>query len=851
MSRRALRRAAGLSLALLPLLAAPAEPARGEEAPSGPPDAVVDLATREGTALVKGQWRYSDARVVEVDFRGPGPDRKPTGPPNRTYDVVPKAGAGDFDDSSWEAIDPTTLDGRRSTGKVCFNWYRINVTIPERIGSFETAGSDVVFEIVVDDYAEVWVDGSLPRELGQSGGSLVKGWNAPNRLIAARKVRPGRRIQLAVFGINGPISDAPGNFIWVRRARLEFHRSPRAVAAAVVPHEVLRKDPALDAIVPQGAVVEKLAEGFTFIEGPVWTPEGRLLFSDVNENTIYQYEPDGGLSVFRRPSGYDGADVAEYTQPGSNGLAVDAEGRLTLCEHGNRRITRLEKDGRLTVLADRHDGRRLNSPNDLTYRSDGTLYFTDPPFGLPKLYEDPRKELPYSGIYVVRDGKLRLEAVELKGPNGLAFSPDEKHLYVDNWDETRKVVMRYDVALDGGLTGGRVFFDMKEAPEPEALDGLKVDTRGNVYVSGPGGLWILSPEGRHLGTIRTPELAANFAWGDRDGRTLYMTARHGLYRIRLGVSGLRPFTAARVTRKDPRFDALVPPGAKLERLAGGFRWIEGPVWDRAARELLFSDIPANVVMRWKEGNSVSPYLSPSGYTGSAPFAGPEPGSNGLALDAEGRLVLAEHGDRRIARLEKDGRKTTLADRYEGRRLNSPNDLVYGPGGALYFTDPPFGLPRTFDDPGRELSFQGVYRLSKEGRLTLLTKDLPAPNGLVFSPDGGTLYVSNADAKRAVYMAYDVTPDRTLGRGRVFFDATVWARPGAGDPDGLEVDRSGNLFAAGPGGIHVFAPDGSHLGTLEFDSPASNLAWGDDGSTLYITAGTALYRIRLSTSGPGY
>jgi gluconolactonase len=245
-------------------------------------------------------------------------------------------------------------------------------------------------------------------------------------------------------------------------------------------------------------------------------------------------------------------------------------------------------------------------------------------------------------------------------------------------------------------------------------------------------------------------------------------------------------------------------------------------------------------------------LKPSGYTGTASFTGREPGSNGLAFDFEGRLLLCEHGDRRIARLEPDGQKTTLAARYQGKRLNSPNDLVFKSDGSIYFTDPPFGLPGTFDDPEKELPFQGVYRLSPEGALTLLTKELRAPNGIGFSPDEKTLYVSNADREHAVWMAFDVLEDGALGPGRVFFDATEWARSKKGVPDGLDVDRDGNLFAAGPGGIHVIAPDATHLGSFEIDVPTANSAWGEDwgsdGSYLYIAADTAIYRVPLTTRG---
>ena len=517
-----------------------------QDPPFGRPDAVVDLASREGVQVVNGQWRYHDVRIVDTDSRTVGPDLKPSGAPSKTYDYAPHAGAADFDDSQWEAIDATTLDQRRSTAKVCFNWYRINITIPERIANLETAGSTVALEIVIDDYAEVWVDGKMPRVLGQPGGPVIKGFNAPNRLIIARHVKPGERIQLAVFGINGPISYSPQNFIWIKSATLDFYKSPK-VAIDDTPAQVIRKDPALDEIVPRDAKIEKLAGGFLFTEGPIWVPrtedtDGYLLFSDPNNNLIYRWTQDGQLSIFMTKSGYRGVDIGEYGQPGSNGLTLDKQGRLTINQHGNRRVVRMEKNGQLTVLADRYEGKRLNSPNDLVYKSDGALYFTDPPFGLPKFFDDPRKELPYSGVFRVSpDGKIvQLLTNELSGPNGLAFSPDEKYFYVDNWDEKKKIIMRYEVNPDGTLSNGKVFFDMTSAEGKDALDGMKIDQKGNLYVSGPSGLWIISPEGKHLGTIVGPEHPHNFAWGDDDGKTLYLCAKTGLYRIRLNIPGTRP-----------------------------------------------------------------------------------------------------------------------------------------------------------------------------------------------------------------------------------------------------------------------------------------------------------------------
>jgi gluconolactonase len=512
-----------------------------QDAPAVRPNAVVNLASKEGAQLVRGEWRYCNAKIVEVDHRSVGPDLRPSGPPNRTYDVTPHAGDANFDDSKWEVVDPTTLEARRSTGRLCFSWYRTKVTIPERIGKFDPTGSTVVFEIVVDDYAEVWVDGKLPIVLGQAGGQVVKGFNAPNRVVLTRNAKPGQQIQIAVFGMNGPISNPPGNFIWIRSATLDFYKAGRIGMTQEVKTDILRQDPALDAIVSPNAKMEKLAGGFLFTEGPVWVRDGGyLLFSDPNANTIYRWSPDGQVSVFRTKSGYAGFDIGEYGQPGSNGLTLDKDGRLTICEHGNRRVTRLEKNGVITPLADKFEGKRLNSPNDLVYRSDGALFFTDPFFGLPKFGDDPRKELPFTGVFALINGKVKLVASDLTGPNGLAFSPDEKYLYVGNWDDKRKVIMRYEIDGDGGVSNGKVFFDMTSAPGEDAIDGVKVDKQGNLYVSGPGGLWMISSEGKHLGTIRGPEHPHNIAWGDEDGKTLYLCAQTGIYRIRLKVEGIRP-----------------------------------------------------------------------------------------------------------------------------------------------------------------------------------------------------------------------------------------------------------------------------------------------------------------------
>ena len=309
-------------------------------------------------------------------------------------------------------------------------------------------------------------------------------------------------------------------------------------------------------------------------------------------------------------------------------------------------------------------------------------------------------------------------------------------------------------------------------------------------------------------------------------------------------------TMGNIERADPRFDKLIPRDAVLEKLAGGFKWSEGPVWIRDGQYLLFSDIPNNRVMKWKEGEGLSVFLKPSGYTGSSPRGG-ESGSNGLTLDQAGRLVLCQHGDRRMARLEKDGRFTTLCDRYQGKRFNSPNDAVFKSNGDLYFTDPPYGLTRGPEDPGREMNFSGIWRVATDGKVTLLTDKVAWPNGIAFSPDEKILYIAQSDPKNSVWMAFDVQPDGTIANGRVLVDARSWPKHLRGLPDGMKVDKQGNLFCTGPGGLNVFSPEGTFLGRVNTGELTANCCFGDDGSMLYITANMYLCRIKTTTKGIGF
>jgi gluconolactonase len=301
---------------------------------------------------------------------------------------------------------------------------------------------------------------------------------------------------------------------------------------------IVRLDPALDALVPKDAQIEKLSGGFTFIEAPLWRPSGVLWFSDVVGNVVRQWSPDGKVTEILKPGGYDGNSLPAGGYIGPNGMVNYKDGSVLVCQHGNRRIALIGADMKVSTFIDKFEGKKINSPNDLIFKSDGSLYFTDPPYGLPKQDDDPAKELKFNGVYRWANGKLQVVIKDMTRPNGLAFSPDEKTLYVANSDEKKRVWMRYDVAPNGAVSNGKVFADVTAEKEAGVPDGMKVDSLGNVYASGAGGVWVFSPDGKHLGTIKPPEEPANVGWGD-DGKTLYITAVTGLYRIKLAVAGVK------------------------------------------------------------------------------------------------------------------------------------------------------------------------------------------------------------------------------------------------------------------------------------------------------------------------
>lgn len=518
----------------------------------GNPVAVVDLRKTEPSQLVKAQWQTLNARVTPAPFKAPGPSASrsptadklplyPTGKSVSTFTLEPRAGTPNFDKASWQNVVATDLETRRGNGLLSHVWYRTTVTIPANVGALATAGTRVIFELVADDYSEVWINGKLRRSFGAHANGVIGGYNARQRVWLTDNAKPGDTFTLAVLVTNGPIADLPDNYVWIRSATLDFY------AAKPVPDvwknlgQVVQIQDELKSVIDPAAKIEKVADGFQFTEGPVWHPDGFLLFSDPNANVIYKYDPNlGNVTVYMTKTGYTGYDIGTYHQPGSNGLAIDPSGHLIVCQHGNRRIIRDEIKGPMTVLSDNYGGKKLNSPNDLVVKANGDIYFTDPPYGLPNAFADTHKETPYSGVYRIRNGKTDLLTTDLGGPNGIAFSPDEKYLYVSNWDirdiHNTKTLWRYDVnrsdgPSDGTLTNGKVFFDMNQTDDDEALDGIKVDAKGNIFASAPGGVWIISPEGKYLGKIIGPERPANMAWGD-DGKTLYLTAHTGLYKIK-------------------------------------------------------------------------------------------------------------------------------------------------------------------------------------------------------------------------------------------------------------------------------------------------------------------------------
>lgn len=307
-----------------------------------------------------------------------------------------------------------------------------------------------------------------------------------------------------------------------------------------------------------------------------------------------------------------------------------------------------------------------------------------------------------------------------------------------------------------------------------------------------------------------------------------------------------------IERLDPELDSLLAPTAKIEKLASGFKWSEGPVWLQQRDFLLFSDIPNNQIMKWSESEGLKTYAGNERLKEPGPLTRFGPGSNGMAVDSDGNLIICQQKSRRLIQINQDDEAIVLADRYLGKKFNSPNDLVVHSNGDIYFTDPPYGLPQGENDPSRETDWFGVYKVDGTNRsVSLLTKRFTRPNGIGLSPDEKRLYVAQSDADEAIIVVFDIQADGSLTNERTFFDMTPWAGKEKGLPDGMAIDVHGNLWATGPGGVWVITPDGKALGRILTGVATANCAFGSDGSTLFLTSHMFLLRVKTKSLGLGF
>jgi len=471
------------------------------------PDAIVDLQDDDAAALVGARWRTADAAVREVAFVDAGADLGPGDRPAATYEVVPRPGNADFDDADWRDLAPAQTTERLGHGRVSFVWYRLTVTLPERVGRIRLAGATVVFEVVVDDYAEVWVDGELPLALGRTGGPAAAGFNAPNRVVLTRSARPGQTFTVAVFGMNGPISAAPANYVWIRSATLDVHRP------APAPPVPLAIDGTLTGVLPPVVRAERVAAGFDTTAGPVWAPDGTLLLSSPAANAVLRWAPEGRVDVVRVKGGYRGVDAGRLARPGPAGLAFDTDGRLVVCQPAHRRVLRVEPHGNTTVLAGRYAGRPLNGPVDVAAAAGGVTYVADPPGAHP------------GGVYAVRSGAVdRLDGGP-PAPSALALTPGGDALLAGGADPDGPAVVRWPVRADGTAAGLPVAL-----AGGGGVTGLATDAAGHVFVAGPDVVRVLDPGGGPLGRVALPEPPTGVAVG---AGALFVTSATAVFRIPL------------------------------------------------------------------------------------------------------------------------------------------------------------------------------------------------------------------------------------------------------------------------------------------------------------------------------
>jgi gluconolactonase len=585
-------------------------------------------------------------------------------------------------------------------------------------------------------------------------------------------------------------------------------------------------------------------------DGPVWAPElNALAFSDAGHSRRLTWAPGEAVLVLHEETG------------GALGAARDAAGRFIACEWEGRRVSRREPDGTVTVIADRFEGKALNRPDDVAIAPDDAIWFTDLRIVFPPW--EPGS-VAASGLYRVSPDLESIQRVEtgVASPGGLAFSPDGRTLYLS--DPAQKRVVALPVGGDGGAQGPARVLATLDGEAEGRPHGLCVDLAGNLYVGGPGGLWVIGPDGRARGVLELPaSRVTNVAFGGADGRTLYITTTVGVGCIPALVQGFQPSASSSpraaapprrpprfeqfIERLDPALDQIIAPGAEITNLgSGGFlldlgggpnemyaRSLEGTVWSRQDNCLYFSDIGNSRRMRWDRSGEITVAHQPTGHT------------NGAVLDQDGRIISCEHSGRRLSLRERDGRVTTLLGQIDGQRLNRPNDAIVRSDGTIFFTNPwwDFGAGET-----GEIGYAGVYQVSPDLKtITLIAKDFIVPNGLAFSPDERILYIN--DTMHRHIRAFDARPDGSIdaASNRIFCDLDG-EKPGR--PDGMKVDQAGNLYCSGAGGMWVIDPAGKHLGTVVHGAlQTNNLAFGgDDWKTLFFVSWTALYSIRVLIPG---
>ncbi len=545
-------------------------------------------------------------------------------------------------------------------------------------------------------------------------------------------------------------------------------------------------------VVAPDANVIKLADAFAFTEGPAADVGGNVYFTDQPNDKIYIWSTEGKLSVF-----LDGCER-------SNGLYFDADGSLLACADLHNRLVSFDNNGKMTVLVEGYKGEKLNGPNDLWRDPKGGIYFTDP-FYRRKYWADPNKEQDCQCVYYLAPDRKTLIRVidDLTQPNGIIGTPDGKLLYVADIGANKTYV--YTINPGGTLSDKKLFCE-------KGSDGMTIDNEGNVYLTGMGVI-VFNSAGEKIDHINIKESwTANVTFGGPQFDTLFITASKSLYAVKMQTKG--------VTWPSTEKHFLVASDAKVEKLAEGFKFTEGPIADEKGN-VYFTDIPNNRIHKWSAEGKLSTFLENSG------------GANGLDIDDKGNIYACLGSDRKIARISPDGKVTILCDNYKGKKLNRPNDLWRDKKGGIYFTDPGPGNRKDMEQGGNYV----FYLPADSHEPILVADDLSSPNGVVGTKDGRFLYVADYSGHKT--WVYKVNDDGTL------YDEKLFVPIGS---DGMEIDEHGNVYLTGKG-IFIVSPQGKKIGSIDVPNPPSNLCFGGkDGKTLFIAARDSLYSIRMNVKG---